>query len=257
MENDKNNVFEYLNSINVSDQLKEKIGLKYLSWAYAWNILRVNYPDATYKVYTREVQLTESVTADDKSFDTSKQTTVTSTSEVPYFTDGKTCFVKVGVTVNGREEIELLPVMDNKNNAVPLAAVTMTQVNKAIQRAFVKACARHGLGLYVYAGEDLPEVERKGFSVINYDEIKANALAYDNKSGMLKEEFDTKIKDIIDCLSNNKFPEDVLNHITTFIMEQTNKRISTLDFNVPEDALATIHIWNYINGVKDAVNGTK
>jgi RecB family exonuclease len=76
-----------------------------------------------------------------------------------YHTDGRTCWVKTGVTINGLEHIEYLPVMDYKNNSIPLAKVTSTDVNKSIQRSLTKACARHGLGLYIYAGEDLPAGE--------------------------------------------------------------------------------------------------
>ena len=65
-----------------------------------------------------------------------------------------------GVTVNGIEHIEYLPVMDFKNKSISLDAVTSFDVNKAIQRSLTKALARHGLGLYIYAGEDLPEEER-------------------------------------------------------------------------------------------------
>lgn len=74
-----------------------------------------------------------------------------------YHTDGKTCWVKTGVTVNGIEHIEYLPVMDNRNRSIPASDVTSFDANKAIQRSLTKACARHGLGLYIYAGEDLPE----------------------------------------------------------------------------------------------------
>jgi hypothetical protein len=76
---------------------------------------------------------------------------------IPYFTDGKTCWVKTGVTINGLEHIEYLPIMDFKNQSIPLERVTSMDMNKTIQRSLTKACARHGLGLYIYAGEDLPE----------------------------------------------------------------------------------------------------
>ena len=67
--------------------------------------------------------------------------------------------VKTGVTINGLEHIEFLPVMDYKNRSIPADSVTTFDINKAIQRSLTKACARHGLGLYIYAGEDLPEAE--------------------------------------------------------------------------------------------------
>ena len=71
------------------------------------------------------------------------------------------CWVKTGVSIEGIEHIEELPVMNNRNQSIPLENVTSCDVNKAIQRSLTKACARHGLGLYIYAGEDLPENEKE------------------------------------------------------------------------------------------------
>ena len=75
-----------------------------------------------------------------------------------YHTDGRTCWVKTGVTVEGVEYIEYLPVMNYNNKSIPVESVTSTDVNKTIQRSITKAIARHGLGLYIYAGEDLPDI---------------------------------------------------------------------------------------------------
>jgi hypothetical protein len=69
--------------------------------------------------------------------------------------------VKTGVTINGLEHIEYLPVMDYRNASIIVDNVTSFDVNKAIQRSLTKAVARHGLGLYIYAGEDLPEADRE------------------------------------------------------------------------------------------------
>ena len=132
-------VFSTLNAINVNDKTEKKGNLTYLSWAWAWGEIKKAYPDATYTIYERETQL----------------------GPVFYFTDGMTCWVKTGLTINGLEHIEMLPVMDFSNRSVPLAKLTSTDVNKAIQRSLTKAAARHGLGLYIYAGEDLPEEENK------------------------------------------------------------------------------------------------
>lgn len=136
MEN-KKSVFETLSAINVSGKTEKKNGLTYLSWAYAWAEVCKVYPTATYKVYERDTQW----------------------GPVNYFTDGRTCWVKVGVTIDGLEHVEMLPVMNFKNQSIPLDKVTSCDANKAIQRAITKAIGRHGLGLYVYAGEDLPESE--------------------------------------------------------------------------------------------------
>lgn len=129
------NYFTELNNINVNDKTEKKNGLTYLSWAYAWGEIKKRHPDATSTVYERE-------------------------DGCIYWTDGRTCWVKTGVTVNGLEHIEYLPVMDTRNKSIPLENVTSFEVNKAIQRSLTKACARHGLGLYIYAGEDLPEEEK-------------------------------------------------------------------------------------------------
>lgn len=125
-------VFETLNSINVNGHTEKKNNLTYLSWAWAWAEVKKAYPTATYTIYENSDGWN-------------------------YFTDGRTAWVKTGVTIEGLEHIEYLPVMDFKNKSIPLENITSFDVNKAIQRSLTKAVARHGLGLYIYAGEDLPE----------------------------------------------------------------------------------------------------
>ena len=129
-------VFNTLNAINVNDRTEKKNGLTYLSWAWAWGEVKKRYPDAFYTIYENE-------------------------NHWNYHTDGHTCWVKTGVTIEGLELIEYLPVMDFKNRSIPLDSVTSFDVNKAIQRSLTKAIARHGLGLYIYAGEDLPETDKE------------------------------------------------------------------------------------------------
>ena len=130
------NYFEKLNNINVNDKTEDRSGLTYLAWAWAWGELKKQYPLSYYTIYENAEGLF-------------------------YHTDGKTCWVKTGVTVvDGEwklEHIEYLPVMDYRNKSIPIDSVTSFDVNKAIQRSLTKAVARHGLGLYIYAGEDLPE----------------------------------------------------------------------------------------------------
>ena len=134
---EKWNYFTELNNINVSDKTEKKNGLTYLSWAWAWGEVKKLHPTANYTIYERETEF----------------------GPVNYFTDGFTCWVKTGVTIEGIEHIEELPVMDFKNKSIQLESVTSFDVNKSIQRSLTKALARHGLGLYIYAGEDLPEEE--------------------------------------------------------------------------------------------------
>ena len=132
--NETKSVFEMLFEINVNGHVEKKNGLSYLSWPYAWAEVKKRFPDANYKVYETE-------------------------SGCIYFTDGKTCWVKTGVEIAGLEHIEYLPIMDYKNKSISLESITSFDVNKSIQRSLTKALARHGLGLYLYAGEDLPEIE--------------------------------------------------------------------------------------------------
>lgn len=124
------NYFVELYEQDVSPFVERKNNLLYVSWANAWAGIKKLHPDATYKVY-----------------------------ETPegcnYFTDGRFCWVKTGVTVEGIEHIEYLPVLDYRNKSIPLNAVTSFDVNTSIQRSLTKACARHGYGLKVYAGEDV------------------------------------------------------------------------------------------------------
>lgn len=134
MADKEKSVFETLNAINVNEHTEGKNGLTYLSWAWAWAEVKKAYPEASYTVYENADGLL-------------------------YHTDGRTAWVKTGVTINGLEHIEYLPVMDYRNKSIPLNQLTSFDVNKAVQRSLTKACARHGLGLYIYAGEDLPEAD--------------------------------------------------------------------------------------------------
>lgn len=158
------NYFVELNSINVNEHTEKKNNLTYLSWAWAWGEVKKRFPDATYKVYE-----------DDNG--------------CIYWTDGRTAWVKTGVTVNGIEHIEYLPIMDFKNRSIPLSDITSFDVNKSIQRSLTKAVARHGLGLYIYAGEDLPEDEQESKPEVdektmnNYVAVISKLLAETNTDG--------------------------------------------------------------------------
>lgn len=164
--NKEQDVFNTLNNIDASKYVEEKNGLKYLSWAWAWGIAKRIYPESYYTIYEN---------ADGWN----------------YFTDGKTCWVKTGVTmVDGDwnlEHIEYLPVMNHRNASIPREAVTSFDVNKAIQRSLTKALARHGLGLYIYAGEDLPEAaeqkrqEEEAAAKEKAEQISALAIKIDKE----------------------------------------------------------------------------
>ncbi len=128
----ENNYFTALANINVNGKTEKKNNLTYLSWAWAWGEIKKQHPDATYTIYENKDGWN-------------------------YHTDGRTCWVKTGMMVQGIEHIEYLPVMDHRNASISADKVTSFDVNKAIQRSLTKAAARHGLGLYIYAGEDLPD----------------------------------------------------------------------------------------------------
>tara|TARA_R100000951_G_scaffold77436_1_gene65401 strand:- start:446 stop:1039 length:594 start_codon:yes stop_codon:yes gene_type:complete len=129
--------FKALASINVKDKIEKKGRFDYLSWAYAWAIIKDKYPDANRKVYESDH------------------------TGLNYFTDGNTAYVKVGVTVGGVEHIDYLPIMNHQNRSIKVESVTSFDVNKAIQRSMVKAIGMHGLGLSLWAGEDLVDVSEE------------------------------------------------------------------------------------------------
>jgi hypothetical protein len=143
--------FDKLYEINVNNHTEEKNGLTYLSWAWAWQEVKEVYPDATYTI---------------KKFENS----------LPYVYDEKVGYmVFTEVTIEGLTHEMWLPVMDGANKAMKsepytyktkygektVEAATMFDINKTIMRCLVKNLAMFGLGLYIYAGEDLPQVEEK------------------------------------------------------------------------------------------------
>lgn len=146
-------VFDELNAINVNDKTeKKKSGgteLTYLSWTWAWAEVKKRFPDAHYEIVMHN--------------------------GLPYVYDENTGYmVFTNVTIDGITHTMWLPVMDGANKAMKnqpytystkyngektVDAATMFDVNKTIMRCLVKNLAMFGLGLYIYAGEDLPEVE--------------------------------------------------------------------------------------------------
>ena len=140
-------MFEELYSLNVNERVEQKNGLSYLPWAYAWAEFKKAYPDATYTVAKDE-------------------------NGRCYFGDESIGYmVYTSVTAGGLTYEMWLPVMDNNNKSLklnsytykkrgvdcPVEAITVFDINKAVMRCLVKNLAMFGLGLYIYAGEDLPE----------------------------------------------------------------------------------------------------
>lgn len=240
------NTFERLKNININNRLKEKLGLKYLSWAHAWETIKSLYPDAIRTIYHRTIttEISKSLTLSDGTVETTK---TFYTNEVPYFTDGKTCFVRVGVTINGIEYVEEYPVMNLKNASVRAESVTSVDINKAIQRAFVKACAWHGLGIYVYAGEDVPENERV---VVDYSAIQKEADSLETVQ-LTEEQFNEMKQNVINIVSAGATPEleeEIVSYTTTLF---PGKRLSLLSYTEDSTNLQKLNAFlTKIKGVK-------
>lgn len=217
MEN--NNYFKELNAINVNDRTERKGNLTYLSWAWAWGEVKKLHPDMTSRVYE-------------------------SADGCLYHTDGRTAWVKVGVTIEGIEYIEYLPVMDNRNNSIPLDKITSRNASDSIQRALTKAIARHGLGLYIYAGEDLPNGEaddKKDWSGATVAKRATNVMTakqVEAISALVKETF-----------GGHRLTRDAFEAVTGYTVQQLAARqipadqydtlVSKLTLE-PEDAMAVI-----------------
>ena len=143
-------VFETLNRIDVSNKIKTKNNLKYLSWASAWAEVKKVFPDATYKIIPQIM-------------DEYGNTRF-------WHDDGRSGWVEVAVTINGITLTEDLAIMDFKNKSIAADDITSFDANKSMKRCLVKACAMHGLGMYIYEGEDIPEESSKVIDLHN--EIK-------------------------------------------------------------------------------------
>ena len=154
VETEQKALFEKLVQLDVSNRTEEKNGLTYLSWAWAWQEFKLKCPDATYSIKTFH-----------------DETGI----EKPYLRDRYGIMVFTSVTAKGITYEMWLPVMDGANKAMKdepytykvktnkgetlektVAAATMFDINKTIMRCLVKNIAMFGLGLYIYAGEDLP-----------------------------------------------------------------------------------------------------
>lgn len=135
MQNDS--VFANLNNVDVSDKVKEKNSLSYIPWSSCWAEVKKRYPDATYDIHPQIMD----------EFGNTRF----------WHDDGKTGWVEVSVTIEGLTHTEILAIMDFKNKAIPAEDITSVDANKSEKRCLVKACAMHGISLYIYEGEDLPE----------------------------------------------------------------------------------------------------
>ncbi len=146
MKQNTNSVFATLSAINLNDKVEKKKDLTYLSWTYAWAEVKKHYPEAQYEV---------------KFFD-----------GYPFVEDDNLGYmVFTTVTIDGQTHMMWLPVMDGANKSMKSEEYTydtrygqktvekasMFDINKTIMRCLVKNLAMFGLGIYIFAGEDLPE----------------------------------------------------------------------------------------------------
>ena len=180
LKNEKN-VFQELNQINFNGLVEKKKDLSYLSWTYAWAELKKRYPKATYKIR----QFGEN--------------------QLPYVYDENTGYmVFTEVTIDDITHSMWLPVMDNNNKAmknkpytydtkykkgIPVAQASMFDINKTIMRCLVKNLAMFGLGLYIFAGEDLPMVDEEIINVTDQNmlhQLEKEILTYGEKANSLK-----------------------------------------------------------------------
>ena len=165
----KKSVFETLSAVDVSKhveviKMKKGPALSYVSWSWAWNFVKSIYPDTPTPKFTKykEMALTtaqEPYKVKYGNQEYTKYRTVVKRAElidreVPYLTTMTGTMVECTITIEGEPYTESLYVMDNNNNAV--INPTMKEINKTQKRCLVKALALAGLGLSIYAGEDLP-----------------------------------------------------------------------------------------------------
>ena len=190
----KKSVFETLSSIDVSDhvdviKMRKGPALKYVSWAWAWNIVKSIYPSANRKIEEfPEYQ-----------FDKETGKWYATGQMLDYRITPAGCEVRVTVTIEGEEYSERLYVMDMRNQ--PVQNPNISQINKTQQRCLVKALAMAGLGLNLYAGEDLPMGDAN-----EADQRKRNEVAQ-QKQKASHDSLQRGLEMLADML--NKKPEEI------------------------------------------------
>ena len=175
MTNKKENAFDILNKIDVNKYKKKKGRFDYLSWAYAVTEMLKVRPESTW--HTHEYEVDGKIR--------------------PYMVTEAGFFVKVSVTIDNITRSQIHPVLDYKN--VPIQDPTAQQINTSIQRCLAKAIALHGLGLYIFAGEDLPEPDKL--------EAKERAKILAEAQGMEK----TFVDELIKKMDSGKINKSNLN----------------------------------------------
>ena len=203
-------IFETLFNINLNEHIEKKNGLSYISWPYAWAEVKKYYPDASYEI---------------KLF---------GENNLPYVFDENTGYmVFTSVTIKNITHEMWLPVMDNANKTmksvkyvyetkyrknIPVETATMFDINKAIMRCLVKNLAMFGLGLYIYAGEDLPESQSEGIT-------------------------DTNIRHLDDLIGTFEDPERLRNNILNSYNVVNFKDLNVTQYN---EIVKKIKEWNKV-----------
>lgn len=203
-------IFETLFNINLNEHIEKKNGLSYISWPYAWAEVKKCYPDASYEI---------------KLF---------GENNLPYVFDENTGYmVFTSVTIKNITHEMWLPVMDNANKTmksvkyvyetkyrknIPVETATMFDINKAIMRCLVKNLAMFGLGLYIYAGEDLPESQSEGIT-------------------------DTNIRHLDDLIGTFEDPERLRNNILNSYNVVNFKDLNVTQYN---EIVKKIKEWNKV-----------
>jgi hypothetical protein len=178
------NYFTELAKIDVGEHIEKKGKFSYLSWAYAVDVLRKHDPTATWETIRFN--------------------------GMPFMKTECGYFVEVAVTVQGITLSQIHPVLNNQNK--PIEKPNAFEINTAIQRCLVKAIALHGLGLYIYAGEDLPTETPTPITAQQVGELKKNALEF----AQLRSRTDAEVYKALNIQDITKLSETDFNkHMTT------------------------------------------
>lgn len=189
-------VFKTLAAVDCSAHTEKKDKFTYLSWTWAWSLIKSHYPTATFeKVVFHDNQ----------------------NNPLPFMRDTKgNTYVQTTVTIEGESHSEIYPVLDYRNKAVPFP--DSFTVNTALQRCLVKTIAYFGLGLNIYAGEDLP--------VMDTEESKKEWQANVDR---IKEQFGkaTSTAQVDDMWRDNKAVYDKLPKKDQVVVMEEFRRIKT------------------------------
>ena len=170
----QSNYFSELAAINVSEHIERKGQFNYLSWPYAVQQLR--------------------------SFDDTASWVIQRFNGLPYLSTECGTFVEVAVTVKGITLSQIHPVLDSRNKPLPVPSAF--DINTSIMRCLVKAIALHGLGLSVYAGEDLPQSDNSGISPSQSSQPTLSKVHSTQTSGLLPAPFG-KVRDALEQQRQN------------------------------------------------------